>query len=446
MQQETALRILESGRNVFLTGAPGAGKTYTLNQFISDADDDGKTIAITASTGIAATHLDGRTLQSWSGLGINDSLTDAIMARIRRWRATRIRETQILVIDEISMLDARTFDLVERVCRRIRHDDRPFGGMQVVMSGDFYQLPPVADSKEKRLVAPTDEYETDTRRYLLAGLDPNGFITESFAWKAMQPTVCYLTEQHRQENGPLLRTLIHIREGHVDADDRYDIQRRVGLKPDPDVHAVHMFPVNAQADRVNTAKLAEITAEPHRYEAMPSGDKKYAQRIMQNMLAPQHLVLKEGATVMAVKNDPDRRYVNGSIGVIEGFVDGYPAVRFSDGETVVMRPDVWEMKDGEYVLASVSQVPLRCAWAITIHKSQGMSLENAVMDLSRTFAPGMGYVALSRVESFDGLYLQGINDRAYLVSEEATRLDGMLRERSKQAECEFQNSMHEGME
>lgn len=431
---------------MFLTGAPGAGKTYTLNQFISDADDDGNIIAITASTGIAATHLDGRTLQSWSGLGINDSLTDAIMARIRRYRATRIRETQILVIDEVSMLDARTFDLVERVCRQIRDDDRPFGGMQVVMSGDFYQLPPVVDSKKKRLIAPTDEYEKDTRRYLLAGLDPDGFITESFAWKAMQPTICYLTEQHRQENGPLLRTLIHIREGHVDASDRHDIQRRVGLKPDPDVHAVHMFPVNAQADRVNTAKLAEIASKPHWYEAISSGNKKYAQHIMQNMLAPQLLVLKEGATVMAVKNDPDRRYVNGSIGVIEGFVGGYPAVRFSDGETVVMHPDVWEMKDGEYVLASVSQVPLRCAWAITIHKSQGMSLENAVMDLSHTFAPGMGYVALSRVESFDGLYLQGINDRAYLVSEEATRLDGMLRERSKQAECEFQRSPYEDVD
>lgn len=156
------------------------------------------------------------------------------------------------------------------------------------------------------------------------------------------------------------------------------------------------------------------------------------------MLAPEHLILKEGAVVMAVKNDPDGEYVNGSLGTVVGFDDAYdyPIVEFANGNTVTMRPDIWEMTDGDKVLASVRQIPLRCAWAITIHKSQGMTLDNAVMDLSRTFAPGMGYVALSRVQTLDGLYLKGINNRAFLVSDDAVRLDGMLREASEQAERE----------
>lgn len=131
--------------------------------------------------------------------------------------------------------------------------------------------------------------------------------------------------------------------------------------------------------------------------------------------------------------------MNGSLGTVVGFEDDYgdyPIVEFANGNIVTMTPDVWEMTDGDKILASVRQIPLRCAWAITIHKSQGMTLDRAVMDLSRTFAPGMGYVALSRVQTLDGLYLGGINNRAFLVSDDAVRLDGMLREASEQAERE----------
>ena len=159
------------------------------------------------------------------------------------------------------------------------------------------------------------------------------------------------------------------------------------------------------------------------------------------MLAPEMLSLKVGAAVMALRNDTNQQYVNGSLGTVVDFVSTtegeYPMVDFENGHTVIMQPAAWEMMDGETVLASVKQVPLRCAWAITIHKSQGMTLDRARMDLRRTFAPGMGYVALSRVESMDGLYLDGINERAFLVSPEAVRLDGILRERSQMAEREL---------
>ena len=167
------------------------------------------------------------------------------------------------------------------------------------------------------------------------------------------------------------------------------------------------------------------------------GPAHLVERLKRNMLAPECLVLKTGAAVMALRNDADHQYVNGSLGTVRGFANenkgGWPIVEFENGNIVTMKQATWEMMDGDTVLASVSQVPLRCAWAITIHKSQGMTLDRAVMDLRRTFAPGMGYVALSRVEGLDGLYLQGVNERMFLVSPDAVRLDGQLRLESAQA-------------
>lgn len=434
MRQQTALDILKAGRSVFLTGAPGAGKTYTLNQFITWARDHEKTVAVTASTGIAATHINGQTIHSWSGLGVNKAITPALIARIRRWRSLSIKDADILVIDEISMMHAWMLDLVDEICRTIRENEDPFGGMQVIMSGDFYQLPPV--TRRNEAVQPPADYVLMAERYRDEGRDIEGFVTESTAWRTLQPTICYLTEQHRQENGQLLQVLTHIREGHVTTEDRQALAQRIGRRPEDGTPTVSLFPVNAQADDVNASKLRELDTAPHHYAAKTTGNPKLVTALVKNMLAPQHLMLKEGATVMALKNDPDRQYVNGSLGVVSGFSGGYPVVDFDNGCTVLMRPAVWEMTDNDKVLASVEQIPLRLAWAITIHKSQGMTLDNAVMDLSRTFAPGMGYVALSRVEDIDGLYLNGLNDRAFLVSDEAVRLDATLREASQQAERE----------
>ena len=167
------------------------------------------------------------------------------------------------------------------------------------------------------------------------------------------------------------------------------------------------------------------------------GPAHLVERLKRNMLAPECLVLKTGAAVMALRNDADHQYVNGSLGTVRGFANenkgGWPIVEFENGNIVTMKQATWEMMDGDTVMASVAQVPLRCAWAITIHKSQGMTLDRAVMDLSRTFAPGMGYVALSRVERMGGLYLAGVNERMFAVSADAVMLDGDLRGRSQAA-------------
>ena len=200
MQQSEALAILNAGANVFLTGAPGAGKTYVLNEFVRAAREEGANVAVTASTGIAATHINGTTIHSWSGIGLATALTDNLVKTVRTRRKRKLQEADILIIDEVSMLHAWLFDMVDRICRIIRRDERPFGGLQVVLSGDFFQLPPVSVSGRNRdLIAPTPEFIASRERYARAGLNPEGFITESLVWPELNPVICYLTEQHRQD-------------------------------------------------------------------------------------------------------------------------------------------------------------------------------------------------------------------------------------------------------
>ncbi|PJM75570.1 DEAD/DEAH box helicase [Bifidobacterium simiarum] len=442
MQQSEALAILDAGASVFLTGAPGAGKTYVLNEFVHAVRKRGASVAVTASTGIASTHINGQTIHSWSGIGVSTVLTEPVLKRIRTRRRRQITAADVLVIDEVSMMHAWLFDMVDQVCRAVRHDDRPFGGLQVVLSGDFFQLPPVSVSgRNNDVIAPNEDFLRSREEYARRGLNPEGFVTESLVWNQLNPVICYLTEQHRQDDGRLLGVLTDIRDGEVSGDDRTVLAERLGVMPGPDEVATNLFPTNRQADSLNDMRLRGIDDEAHDYYAESAGSAQLVERLKRNMLAPEHLVLKTGAVVMALRNDQDHQYVNGSIGTVRGFVreakGGWPVVEFENGNIVTMKPAAWEMMDGETVLASVNQVPLRCAWGITIHKSQGMTLDRAVMDLRRTFAPGMGYVALSRVEGLDGLYLRGINDRAFLVSSDAVALDSRLRADSAAASAQL---------
>ena len=188
--------------------------------------------------------------------------------------------------------------------------------------------------------------------------------------------------------------------------------------PDGDITELHT--VNVDVDAINSQKLAELAGEERRYQQTTTGSKVYVENLQRSVLAPSELVLKLGALVMAVKNSPQKLYANGSIGTVVDFepLTDYPIVEFRSGQQVTMVPDVWELRDGERKRASISQVPLRLAWAITVHKSQGMTLDAAKIDLRKAFVEGMGYVALSRVRDLDNLYLYGINRKARSRSEE----------------------------
>jgi len=410
MDQGLALEIMLSGESVLLTGPAGAGKTFVLNQFIRLSKAEGKHVSVTATTGLAATHLGGTTIHSWAGMGVADALPQGFAEHIAKGRREIIEKTDVLIIDEISMLHDYRLDMVDEACRLVRRKDEPFGGIQLIMSGDFFQLPPINKG--------------DSR----AG----GFVVHSDVWKELDPTICYLQEQHRQDDEVLLAILNALRAGDIRRHHAEQLLARVDQEPPADTILTELHTVNIDVDRINEAKLDELAGDELFYTQTTTGSDNYVENLQRSVLAPATLRLKEGALVMAVKNSQDRKYANGSIGTVIEFEHDteYPVVEFRNGNRVSMQPDTWELRDGDKKRASITQIPLRLAWAITVHKSQGMTLDAARIDLRKAFVEGMGYVALSRVKNLDNLYLSGINRMALAISEDAQAIDENLRSRA----------------
>ena len=413
MNQQLALEILLAGESALLTGPAGSGKTYLLNQFIKLAKHGGKHVSVTATTGLAATHLGGTTIHAWSGIGIHDRLPSNFVEHMSKGRREIIEKTDVLIIDEISMLHDYRLDMVDEICRLVRKEpDVPFGGIQVVMSGDFFQLPPI-----------------NRRDSAFNG----SFVVNSQAWRELAPAILYLHEQHRQEDETLSDILNSLRTGELRRHHAEKLLARAEVAPEDAENLTELHTMNIDVDRINTDRLEQLSGDTVRYTATHTGGANYVENLARSVLAPEVLELKQGALVMAVRNDPSRRYANGSIGQVVDFEPGtdYPVVQFHNGREVTMMPDTWELRDGEKKRASISQIPLRLAWAITVHKSQGMTLDAARIDLRKAFVPGMGYVALSRVRNLDTLFLHGINQMALQVSDEARQIDEQLRVRSQ---------------
>src|SRR3989338_8361797 len=307
MTQEQALNILKTGANVFLTGEPGAGKTYTLNRYLAHLDACGVSVAITASTGIAATHVSGMTIHAWSGIGARDSLSEQDIDLIlqKEKYVKRMRKANVLVIDEISMLAAGAFNAVETLCRRARGIGEPFGGMQVIVVGDFFQLPPITPY----------------------GQLPQ-FAFEAPAWQRANMLTCYLEEQHRQEDELLLGLLSSIRRAEIEEEHFTLLSEQTDISYEG-VEPTRLFTHNKDVD----------------------------------------------ALVMCTKNNFEAGYVNGTLGRIVEFAkgDSFPIIETADGTRIKIEPTTWTMQEDGKVRAEIAQIPLRLAWAITIHKSQGMS-------------------------------------------------------------------------
>ena len=408
MRQKQALAVMSSGANVFLTGAPGAGKTYVLNQFVKRAVRAGKRVAVTASTGIAASHLNGLTIHSWSGLGILDSLMPEDLKRLggADRLIKRYNSTDILVIDEVSMLHGARLDMINQLAKVLRANDKPYGGMQVILVGDLFQLPPVS------------------RGYGGNGFD---FAHMSDAWTELELQICYITEQHRQQNADgLLELLEAMRDGSFDTMHHELLQARMGRELDGRA-ITRLYAHNIDVESINTKHLNAINDQEYSYEMTTKGPAAKVEQLAKGLLAPPLLTLKVGAEVMFVANNFGEGFVNGSRGIVVKFENKTPLVRLSNGRMIDVAPHTWSLNEDGRVRAEISQLPLRLAWAITIHKSQGMSLDAAEIDLSRTFTPGMGYVALSRVRSLDGLYLQGFNNTALQMHPQIFDLDRELR-------------------
>lgn len=410
MKQAQAMTVMMSNSPIFLTGPPGSGKSYVLGEFVRHCKVLGRKVAVTASTGIAATHIGGSTIHSWSGIGIRESLDSKDLTALSRrgHLVSRYRSCDILVIDEVSMLPGRFLDMLNTLTKALRDDQRPFGGLQIILVGDMFQLPPVTRGAERM-----------------------DFVHLSPAWEELSPLICYLDEQHRQIRDGLLDILEAMRRNEVTERHTALLESRRHVRPPEGVEATHLYSHNVDVDSINRKRLSLLPGVVTQFAMTGKGNEAAIAQISKHILAPQLLELKVGAEVMFVANDPSRSFVNGTRGRVVEIDGGRPIVSLvNDGRTISVSPHVWQFIEDEKIKAEVTQIPLRLAWAITIHKSQGMSIDVAEIDLSRSFTPGMGYVGLSRLRSLEGLFITGINAMALRLHPDIFVLDEFLREES----------------
>jgi ATP-dependent exoDNAse (exonuclease V) alpha subunit len=419
MTQNEALDILKMGHSIFLTGAAGTGKTFVLNKYIEYLKSHSVRPVITASTGIAATHVGGQTIHSWSGIGIIEKLDRYTLDRLEQNEKLykKYENVKVLIIDEISMLHASRLDMINKLFKTFRQSDKPFAGIQMIFCGDFFQLPPVVKNSQA-------DFQNEKE-----------FAYHSLAWQELNPVVCYLSENYRQDDEKLLKILNDIRFER-DIEKIHDILSKKINNQKSENGVLKLYTHNVDVDNINKNEYEKIDSEDeYTFEMTSSGKKHLIESLKNNCLAPEILDLKIGTKVIFVRNDQNREYQNGTLGTIIDFdVAKMPIVETFDKKEITTKIETWQhVDDNGKVLAEISQIPLRYAWAITVHKSQGMTLDAAEIDLEKAFGSGMGYVALSRVKKLENIYLKGINKEALKIHKDVVRQDKIFREKSDRA-------------
>lgn len=409
-------QAVKDKKNIFLTGSGGVGKSFLINQLRHSAEY-GK-ICVTATTGIAAVNIGGATINSWSGMGTGPNPQDTFYKFFARLscgerfhiKIKNVMFTDILVIDEISMMSKYTLDYLDYHLRKMKNVPKPFGGLQVIVVGDFFQLPPV--NKDERTA---------------------GYAFEADSWAAAKFEMIELKEIWRQEDETFVGLLQRAREGNLTQVDVTALALRQ-IPPTEDVPRT--FPVNAAADSYNQDKLAALPGSVEVFTARSTGNPtKVKYNLINNLITPETLLLKPGARVICTANTTcanGQEVYNGMLCTVVHVSDSAGRVAVipdsarssnadddgddDDDRKIWLTPYTWELTEDGQVTATFSQIPLKLAWALTIHKMQGATVDSLYVDMSRIFAPGQAYVALSRVRQLSGLYLQGFNQNRVVAA------------------------------
>jgi ATP-dependent DNA helicase PIF1 len=413
-EQQNAFDKFILGENVFVTGSAGSGKSELIRKIYRHCISNRKGIQVCALTGCASILLNckAKTVHSWSGIGLGNASVDVLINKIKQnlYKKKAWTEISVLVIDEVSMMSIKLFDTLDAIGRGVRNNHLPFGGIQVILSGDFYQLPPVGNYND-----------VDTMR----------FCFESEDWNNVFKKNCQiqLVKIFRQTDDKYISILNQVREGVVKRSSNDLLKSRVGLIPPQGTVITQLYPRRNSVEVINCNKMKELTTPEQTFEIqlltnlplLSDEDKRKRNRIGKveidielqhiktNLLCEPILKLKVGAYVMCIVNmeiSSDIVLCNGSQGIITGFseITRLPIVRFNNGYEVTINYYTWTSENIPGI--GVSQIPLILAWAITIHKSQGTTLDMAQIDVGRgIFEAGQTYVALSRVKSLDGIYL-----------------------------------------
>lgn len=381
-EQQYVYKAVLDRKNVLVTGSAGTGKSTLLSALLKKFPFD---LHITASTGIAAVNVFGRTVHSWAGIGIDMTLEQVVdQVRTRKGPVIhRIKSAKMLAVDEISMVDASLLEMMDGLFKDIRGNSLPFGGIQMVFFGDFLQLPPVKGT---------------------------GFAFESKKWSDAGIETFFLTKVFRQEDQVFSSVLNEVRVGNITPEIAAFLRQRKGLKPDKKIKPVIVYSHNKDVDEENAKMLKKIKAKEFEWKAYDYGEAGPLKNIQKNCLAPELLRLKEGAQVMCLWNiAPEDGIANGSIGIVTHIDHDTPTVKFQNGTEVEFERKDWECKDSGKVIAGRSQIPLRLAYSITAHKCQGMTLDSIEVFLDKCFDYGQAYVALSRCRTLDGLFIGSID-------------------------------------
>jgi len=426
-EQKYAFAKYKQGENIFITGQGGAGKSYLIQTIVQDLIDSGKHYAVTALTGCAAVLLNcgARTIHSFSGVGLCQGERDKIITRTLTNRHARKNWTsnKVLIIDEVSMMSKKLFGIIEELACSFRHSQRPFGGLQVIFIGDFYQLPPVGKDDEP-----------DTKR----------FCFEHEKWQQVFPLSNHilLKTVFRQKCPKFLNILDEVRAGELKQESIIELSKCVGREPPQDFKPIELFPVNAKAEKINREQYQKINSDEYVYpirqlntiRTYVGSNQPIEASLVYDSLSltkeevtrlfdtykdahniPNEIALKPGTNVMCLHNfDVENGICNGSQGVIVRFTEGdspLPIVRFTNGRELMIDFQTKQL-NSEYPIYTIDYMPLRLGYAFTIHKSQGLTLDMACLDIgSSIFEYGQTYVALSRLRDLSGLYLSQFNPR-----------------------------------